>query len=117
MGLAEDRDGMSTPRSSAKLDCLDGLRGVAILLVVLFHLAGGGGQPYHRLVASALTPFRFGYTGVHLFLVLSGFCLTHSLLRRAAAGRPPTIRSYLASRFWRIAPPSKIGTDSPAASE
>ncbi|MFO0909343.1 MAG: acyltransferase [Isosphaeraceae bacterium] len=97
--------GNQTQPSAAKLDCLDGLRGVAILLVVLYHLAGGGGQPYHRLVAGCLEPFRYGFTGVHLFLVLSGFCLTHSLIRRAAVGRAPTLRSYLASRFWRIAPP------------
>ena len=43
--------------------------------------------------------------GVHLFLVLSGFCLTYSLIRREQSGRSPTLRRFLADRWWRIAPP------------
>jgi peptidoglycan/LPS O-acetylase OafA/YrhL len=88
-----------------KLACVDSLRGLAIVGVILFHLRGGDGTPYHPAIAALLAPFRFGYTGVHLFLVLSGFCLTHSLIRRERSGRPMGLRSYLAARWWRIAPP------------
>ncbi|MDB5349999.1 MAG: hypothetical protein JWN86_1246 [Planctomycetota bacterium] len=92
-------------KAPAKLDCLDGMRGLAVLAVILFH---------HRLeceshVRSAfyglLAPSRFGFLGVHLFLVLSGFCLTYSLIRRTRAARAPTLRRFLADRWWRIAPP------------
>ncbi len=92
-------------KSSAKLDCLDGLRGIAVLAVIVFH---------HRLeceshVRSAfypwLAPSRLGYLGVHLFLVLSGFCMTLSLIRRSREGRSPTLNRFLSARFWRIAPP------------
>jgi peptidoglycan/LPS O-acetylase OafA/YrhL len=89
-----------------KLDCLDGLRGIAVILVVLFHhrlMAESEAQ--HSIIYAALAPFRFGYSGVHLFLVLSGFCLTHSLLRRMGAGRQPSLRTYLTDRWKRIAPP------------
>ena len=87
-----------------KLACLDGLRGIAVLAVILFHL---GTIPLIKSssVAWGLAPFRLGFSGVHLFLVLSGFCLTHSLIRRARAGRSPGLRGYLADRCWRIAPP------------
>lgn len=88
-----------------KLDCLDGLRGLAILLVVLHHLDVHRNSGYHASIDSVLRWFWFGYSGVDLFLVLSGFCLTLSLLRRRASGNPPSLRSYLAARCRRIAPP------------
>ena len=88
-----------------KLACLDGLRGVAVLLVVLFHLGNGDRVGYHRTVAAVLSPFRYGFTGVHLFLVLSGFCLTHALIRRARARRAPDWPTYMKGRYRRIGPP------------
>ena len=54
---------------------LDGVRGIAILLVVLFHLPmrpGWGG-------ALGLT-LPFGWMGVQLFFVLSGFLITRILI-------------------------------------
>ena len=50
-----------------RLKFVDGLRGVAAMLVVLFHLVG-------RTSAAALT--SRGYLGVSIFFVLSGFVIT-----------------------------------------
>jgi peptidoglycan/LPS O-acetylase OafA/YrhL len=38
-------------------------------------------------------------------MVLSGFCLAHSMIHRSSAGRAPGYRAYLAARWRRIAPP------------
>ncbi|HEY2158720.1 MAG TPA: acyltransferase [Isosphaeraceae bacterium] len=89
----------------AQLACLDSLRGIAILLVIFFHLGSADLAAFHPAVGLALRPFRYGYTGVHLFLVLSGFCLAHSMIQRSRAGRAPSYRAYLAARWRRIAPP------------
>ena len=94
---------MEGPR---KLETLDGLRGFAALLVVVFHYrltCGRVAEP--TWFARGLLPFRFGFSGVNLFLVLSGFCLTLSLARRRAADASPTFRAFLLDRWRRIAPP------------
>src|SRR5947209_2000653 len=89
-----------------KLEVLDGLRGIAVLSVIAFHhRLMSEGEIGHSTLYTLLAPSRFGYAGVHLFLVLSGFCLTHSLIRRARAGQEPTLRTYLIHRWRRIAPP------------
>jgi peptidoglycan/LPS O-acetylase OafA/YrhL len=94
---------MNRPTS---LPCLDGLRGLAVLAVLLFHLRlMSEGPAEHSLVYRALAPTRFGHAGVNLFLVLSGFCLTHSLLRRSRQGQPTSLRGYFQDRLRRIAPP------------
>lgn len=93
------------PAAPAQLACLDGLRGIAVLLVIFFHLQAVDLAAFHPAIGAALRPFRYGYTGVNLFLVLSGFCLTHSMIQRGRAGRPPSYPAYLASRWRRIAPP------------
>src|SRR4051794_10425305 len=93
------------PRKTNLLQCVDGLRGLAIILVILFHLHHHRQRGYHPEVARILRSCSQGYTGVHLFFVLSGFCLTYSLLRKEATGKPARLAEYLQARFWRIAPP------------
>ena len=68
---------MGTARSGhQQLDALDGLRGLAVLVVVASHLSNSG---MHLLPALSLS--GIGKSGVYLFFVLSAFLLTRALLR------------------------------------
>lgn len=83
---------------------LDSLRGAAILLVMVYH-AYGGSINYRRW--SGLTRFflylsRYGYTGVELFFVLSGFLITTILLK--SKGRPDFYTHFYKRRALRILP-------------
>lgn len=78
---------------------LDGLRGVAVLLVLWVHLPLDAFGEGARQFRSAVLP---GNVGVDLFFVLSGFLITRILLVDREAGRP--LRHFLARRFLRIFP-------------
>lgn len=73
---------------------LDGLRGIAILAVLLFHL--------RRNTATTPYLFAFGWIGVDLFFVLSGFLITGILLDTKEL-RDRAITFYR-RRFKRIFP-------------
>jgi peptidoglycan/LPS O-acetylase OafA/YrhL len=76
-----------------RIKSLDGLRGIAILLVLTFHLLNFG----------FLYPvFGLGWMGVELFFVLSGFLITGILLdTKLQAG---FIKSFLVRRALRTMP-------------
>lgn len=69
---------------------LDGLRGLAILLVVIYHNFG------------FINYFFFGWLGVDLFFVLSGFLITDILLKTVAA--PKFLSNFYIRRILRIFP-------------
>jgi peptidoglycan/LPS O-acetylase OafA/YrhL len=83
-------------QSERKLEGLHGLRAVAALAVVLFHLHVLLAVPEPAWLATITTDF---YLSVQLFFVISAFSLFHSS-RYAPAG----YRGYLVKRFFRIAP-------------
>lgn len=68
---------------------IDGLRAIAVLAIVFFHLD--------------LPPFHGGYVGVDIFFVISGYLITSIILREIAAGRFSIIRFY-ERRVRRILP-------------
>ncbi len=78
---------------------LDGVRGVAILLVLLFHFQGVR-PPW---VPKALTyPMVIGWSGVDLFFVLSGFLITRILIATRGSGN--YFAAFYARRALRILP-------------
>jgi peptidoglycan/LPS O-acetylase OafA/YrhL len=86
---------------------LDGLRGIAIALVMLYHftLSGPLTSSLSRLpIASFFVKLSLaGWTGVDLFFALSGFLITTILLR--TKGEAGFFKSFYARRFLRIFPP------------
>jgi peptidoglycan/LPS O-acetylase OafA/YrhL len=83
----------------------DGLRAIAILLVILWHTALSLGFPLDRL--RLLTPVVVtGWAGVDLFFALSGFLITTLLLREEGqrTGEGFSLRYFWARRALRILP-------------
>jgi peptidoglycan/LPS O-acetylase OafA/YrhL len=85
---------------SAHLPALDGLRGVAILLVLAHQFDRLGGASLAAKVADHA--LDIGWIGVQLFFVLSGFLITGILLDSREA--PHYLRSFFARRILRIFP-------------
>ena len=82
---------------------LDGLRGVAVLLVVLAHGTQVHGSQ-ERLLPETLK-FNGGWIGVVVFFVLSGFLITHLLVEeRTRTGQISLTRFYVrrALRIWPL---------------
>lgn len=86
------------PEASPRLywPALDGLRFVAVLLVMVHHVEALPGMP--RL----LKPW--GWVGVDLFLVLSAFLLTRLLCAEIERVGRPNLRHYFIRRICRIWP-------------
>lgn len=92
------------------VEALTGLRGIAALFVFLFHylyfnpdVQLGESVPIVGLLLQF--PFDFGFMGVDLFFVLSGFLLSLPFARWAlgAAGRVD-LKRYFARRLLRVFP-------------
>jgi peptidoglycan/LPS O-acetylase OafA/YrhL len=82
---------------------LDGMRGVAIGTVLVFHYFQVPHVTQHGSVASVvLFPFRLGWSGVDLFFVLSGFLIGGILLDARDATN--YFRVFYTRRFFRIVP-------------
>ena len=81
---------------------LDGLRAIAILIVVAHHVGGSAG-PLNSIALRLWTVIvNAGWTGVQLFFVLSGFLITRILLN--SKGADGWIKNFYARRVLRIFP-------------
>jgi len=89
-------DVRDTQRDSA----LDGLRGLAILLVMSTHFLRLEGS--HPLAVWGNAVLRSGWIGVDLFFVLSGFLITRILIR--SREHPQRAGRFYLSRALRILP-------------
>jgi peptidoglycan/LPS O-acetylase OafA/YrhL len=86
--------------SAPRLDSIESLRGVAALLIVMYHLVELLALPTPSVLNVIRTHFGLG---VPLFYVLSGFVLAWGCADRLAGGRDQIVAFYV-RRFFRIAP-------------
>lgn len=94
-----DRPDLAWPDSRGYIDAFDGVRAIAVLLVIAFHSHFMlGGIPLGPLSGLVLS----GWIGVDVFFALSGFLITGILIR--SAGKPQAFRSFYIRRFLRIVP-------------
>src|SRR5262245_44134810 len=94
-------------RSQAYFPEIESLRGVAISLVILFHMSGmvvPKANTRDMLVSPVEAFVDAGHTGVSLFFVLSGFLLSLPFLVEAAGGKAVSRRQYFVRRALRILP-------------
>jgi len=95
---------MSKPPSRLSYLSLDLWRGVASLMVVIYHTAGVHSYHHKELIASSI--FRlaeYGWLGVQMFFVISGFCIANAAV--ISLSRDPHSRDFFLARFRRIFPP------------
>lgn len=91
---------------------MDGIRAVAVLLVLIYHSWVISGQPNLLLSLPFIsrqlnvTPIvSSGFIGVQLFFALSGFLLAQYWLKPSFQGKPrPSTRQYFKQRLLRIVP-------------
>jgi len=88
----------STPHK--KLNLLQVYRGIAAVLVVMFHLNDMSGERLNQVTFFNL--FQAGWSGVDYFFVLSGFIIVY--VHRSAIGKKNQLKSFLVKRAVRIYP-------------
>jgi peptidoglycan/LPS O-acetylase OafA/YrhL len=88
---------------SSRMPQLDGLRGMAILLVILYHyVSTTAAAPRNGIVSFLQATFRMGWAGVDLFFVLSGFLIGGILLDAKDSTR--YFKTFYLRRIHRIFP-------------
>jgi peptidoglycan/LPS O-acetylase OafA/YrhL len=83
------KDDISVTARAGRRDDVDGLRAVAVLVILAFHLDATG--------------FDGGFVGVDIFFVISGFVITRTLLLELEAGQL-SLRQFYVRRARRILP-------------
>jgi peptidoglycan/LPS O-acetylase OafA/YrhL len=80
-----------------RIPSLDGLRAIAILMVLLSHSGDTPGAPTHHFSS-------FGYFGVRIFFVISGFLITRLLVMERETTGTVSLKQFYYRRTLRIFP-------------
>jgi peptidoglycan/LPS O-acetylase OafA/YrhL len=95
MNLFNAKSSTNTPN---RLAGLDHLRAFAIIFVYLFHYRQHGSPAWVDEAG------RFGWTGVDLFFILSGYLVGGQLMKQIAAGTTISFKDFYLRRAFRILP-------------
>ena len=88
-----------------RYDILDGLRGVAALMVLLYHLFNDAKSFY--VWPTPVLEFYHGFLGVDFFFILSGFVMGYAYDRQWSDGM--TLSSFIRRRLIRLHPMVVMG--------
>ena len=88
-GILKSRSSMAVSSPEHHIDEIDGLRAVAVLSVLLYHLG--------------IRSVSGGYVGVDVFFAISGYLITGILLKNPG-DHESSLRRFYARRILRIAP-------------
>ena len=91
--------GTEKEQINSRLFGLDHLRALAIILVFVFHY---GRLFPHPDWTNSIS--KFGWTGVDLFFVLSGYLITSQLFLQIARNKQISFKAFFIKRFFRIIP-------------
>ena len=101
--VLEDNIGASVKKKEKKhVQGLDFLRAVAALSVCLYHFSGVALPKVTNVYMKPM--FAYGWLGVDIFFVISGFIIPYSLLGKGYSLRE--FGPYIAKRIIRINPPA-----------
>jgi peptidoglycan/LPS O-acetylase OafA/YrhL len=91
------------PRFATRVPELDGIRGIAIFLILCCHILSTFVEAAPEPLSSGLQmALRLSWSGVDLFFVLSGFLIGGILMD--AKGSPHFFRTFYMRRIYRIQP-------------
>ena len=94
---------VAPPPGNPRFELFEGLRAVALLAVLVFHVCAISGAINDRVLGDAAA--MLGNQGPILFFVISGFLLYRPFVAARAAGVPaPSIARYARRRILRIVP-------------
>jgi peptidoglycan/LPS O-acetylase OafA/YrhL len=103
--VADNRMQQATPLRTHRDAELDGLRGLAVGMVLAWHFIGIPAWSTDGWAFQALfRVFLLGGAGVNLFFVLSGFLITRIVISRKQSN-PRFLQAFYARRALRILPP------------
>jgi peptidoglycan/LPS O-acetylase OafA/YrhL len=77
--LPQREEDIPMTKNQRKFGAIHGLRGVAAMSVVLYHLSGNLKNELETLPEIILSIFSYGYLGVPIFFVISGFVISYGI--------------------------------------